>query len=89
MKEMSTSQESTAWLKSSESHWGYKVARFQNGEFVKWLLNEDEKQDMVVLSQRKKDKEGKALTDGPWWVLHVPGRPKLIAVVHESKLERL
>ena len=65
------------------------MAKFSNGEFVKWNIGQDCVWDMVIVNQRKKDKEGKTLTDGPWWVIHVPGRIKLVAVVHESKLERV
>ena len=65
------------------------MSKFTKDEFVKWNIGQDQTWEMVVVSQRKKDKEGKTLTDGPWWVIHVPGKPKLVAVVHEDKLERV
>lgn len=62
------------------------MSNFSSGEVVKWVTVDRE---MVILDQRKKDKEGRKLLDGPWWVCCVPGKRYLKAVVHDSKMEKI
>ena len=56
---------------------------FTSGEIVEWVqIDGAVIREMVV--KAKKD-----APEGPWWILTVPGKSHLKAIVHESRIKKV